>query len=91
MLVNNSTSLEEEYTAILSAEIAKEIDSEILFSLLCHSGWHTCEIDPRKHTSLDAVVQWCNQYAGEKAWAKTGNRFAFKDARVATMFRIHWS
>lgn len=83
--------LEEEYAAIISAEIAKEIDAEILFNLFCHSGWHTCEIDPWKHNSQAGVVQWCKQYAGEKAWAKTGNQFAFKDARVATMFRIRWA
>jgi hypothetical protein len=83
--------LEEEILQKLSSQIAEEIDSEILFNLFCQNGWHTCEIDPWKHNSLTAVVKWCKQYAGEKAWTKTGNQFAFKDARVATMFRIHWS
>ena len=83
--------LEEEIAQELSRQIAKEIDAEILFSLFCQSGWHTCQIDPWKHNSQTTVIQWCKQYAGKNGWAKAGNQFAFKDARVATMFRIHWS
>lgn len=83
--------LEEEIAQALAWQISEEIDAEILFNIFCESGWHTCQIDPWKHNSMSAVARWCMQYAGDQAWAKTGNQYAFKDARVATMFRIHWS
>lgn len=83
--------LEEEIAQELARQISAEIDAEILFNIFCQGGWHVCQIDPWRHNSLTTVIQWCKQYAGEHGWAKAGNQYAFKDARVATMFRLRWS
>jgi hypothetical protein len=74
-----------------TAEIAKDIDNGILADLYKQDGWDECVIDPWKHGSQSTVEMWCEQAAGEFAWFQAGNRFLFKDPRVATMFRIKWS
>jgi hypothetical protein len=74
-----------------SLEIAKDIDNGILADLYKQDGWDECVIDPWKHPYQSIVEMWCEQAAGEFAWFQAGNRFLFKDPRVATMFRIKWS
>lgn len=93
-------SLEEDFAQILSEEIAKEIDKEILETLMIDvlrsEGWVETKINPAFGTAF-AKSDW---YTETAEWIHVNTRgdykllrgqWLFKDPKDATMFILKWS
>lgn len=79
--------IQDEYAQILSEEIAKEIDFEILADMFVQSGWTEINFTPSgRYFEIDA---WCKENtAGVHGY---GSRWLFKDEKDITMFILRWS
>ena len=82
------TSLEDELAAILSEQIQKEIDADIIWQAVEQYKW-PCEI-PFLH--YNAVKSWLDKYYtnGEDYVYRSG-RLYFKEQKVYTWFILRWS
>ena len=94
--------LEEEFASILSEEIAREIDKEILDTLildvLTSEGWVQTKINPA--FGLYSVHNNSSWYAETAEWVHinaTGDykllkgQWLFEEPKDATMFILKWS
>jgi hypothetical protein len=94
--------LEEEFASILSAEIAREIDKEILDTLmidvLTSEGWIHTKINPAFDNNT--AMYRSTWYAETAEWVHlnaTGDykmlrgQWLFKEPKDATMFILRWS
>ena len=88
-------SLEEDYAAVLSAVIAKEIDSEILWGRCvvdCASkGWHSVNITrfTDNYHAID-ITTWIEDNVKGKHH-RNGRYFIFEDSKDAAWFLLRWS
>lgn len=82
--------IEGELVEQLSNEIAKEIDAEILMSLLLSCGWHRIKLD-RFEDNRQAVdiSNWCLDNVKGK-WQHSGSTFIFEQQKDATWFALNW-
>jgi hypothetical protein len=96
--------LEEEYAGILSAEIAREIDKEIIDTLmidvLTSEGWIQTRVDPafedmgmlsgRFEEWSTKTAEWVHKNAtGDYKLLK--GQWLFKEPKDATMFILRWA
>ena len=94
--------LEEKFASILSAEIAREIDKEILDTLmidvLTSEGWIQTKINPAFDNNT--AMYRSTWYAETAEWVHlnaTGDykmlrgQWLFKEPKDATMFILRWS
>lgn len=74
-----------ELADIFAAELQKEIDNEILFSILESTGWikiSIAEPDP-------SIKDWCDEYMKDQV-RNNGLQYYFKDEKDATLFAMRW-
>ena len=94
--------LEEKFASILSAEIAREIDKEILDTLmidvLTSEGWIQTKINPAfdnntamyRSTWYAETAEWIHVNAiGDYKMLR--GQWLFKEPKDATMFILRWS
>ena len=82
--------LEDEIASALSKEIAKEIDFEVLSSMLVELGWHRIKLDrflSREH-SVD-VIEWCALNINYP-YERCGTTFVFENEGDAVNFSLKW-
>ena len=78
--------LEEKLAAILSKEIAQEIDNEILVDIMVANGYKKVKWDKIVNASMAA---WCMENCiGE--WDQRNVYFLFKDTNDAALFTLRW-
>ena len=78
--------LEEQLAAILSKEIAQEIDNEILVDIMVAGGYK--KVKWNKLTSA-SMAAWCMENCtGE--WDQRSVYFLFKDPNDAALFTLRW-
>lgn len=94
--------LEEKFASILSAEIAREIDKEILDTLmidvLTSEGWIQTKINPAfdnntamyRSTWYAETAEWIHVNATGDYKMLRG-QWLFKEPKDATMFILRWS
>lgn len=93
--------LEEDITQSLADEIAREIDKEILDTLmidiLVDEGWTATKLNPAFGKSIVPHVDW---YIETAEWVHLNaqgdykllrGQWLFKDPKDATMFILRWS
>lgn len=83
-------SIEEEITKTLSAEIAAEIDFEVLADILCWSGWTRVKRSPYV-TEKEAydIKQWIKHHC--KGQVKShGSTWVFENKKDASHFILRW-
>lgn len=74
-----------ELADLFAAELQKEIDNEILFSILESTGWikiSIAEPDP-------SIKEWCDEYMKVQV-RNNGLQYYFKDEKDATLFAMRW-
>lgn len=77
---------------IMADEIQKEIDFDILASLLVGCGWTRVELPPfdSRYHAVD-ISDWVDANCGQRAEFKQyGRTYVFKDAKDATAFALKW-
>lgn len=82
--------LEDEIASALSKEIAKEIDFEVLSSMLVNLGWHRIKLDRfqnREH-SVD-ILEWCALNTSYP-YEHFGSTFVFENEGDAVNFSLKW-
>ena len=96
--------LEEKYVSILSAEIAREIDKEILdilmIDVLTSEGWIQTRVNPafedmgmlsgRFEEWYTKTAEWIHKNATDDYKLLKG-QWLFKEPKDATMFILRWS
>lgn len=74
-----------ELADLFAAELQKEIDNDILFSILESTGWikiSIAEPDP-------SIKEWCDEYMKGQV-RNNGLQYYFKDEKDATLFALRW-
>lgn len=74
-----------ELADIFAAEIQKEIDNDILFSILESTGW--IKISIANHDP--SIKDWCDEYMKGQV-RNNGSQYYFKDEKDATLFALRW-
>lgn len=83
-------SLEDEFAKILSQEIAKEIDGEILFKIYKMYGWQQVTLETLESVKKSIDVQdWLHANCKSKFF-QNGRHFIFEDKNDALMFILSW-
>lgn len=74
-----------ELADIFAAELQKEIDNDILFSILEYTGWVKISIaEPDS-----SIKEWCDKYMKDQV-RNNGLQYCFKDEKDATLFALRW-
>ena len=81
--------LEEELTAALADEIAKEIDFEIVSSFLVDAGWTKVVLKPMTGETSKEIDLWLVHNCKDQHQT-CGLVWLFKDERDATWFKLRW-
>jgi hypothetical protein len=82
--------LEEEIANKMGNQIAREIDREMLWSMLEDIGWHRVML-PRfvdNHHAID-IGYWLEENC-KKAFERNGRDFLFEDSKDANWFMLRW-
>jgi len=83
-------SLEDEILNRASADLASEIDREVLWGMLKGIGWTRVMLDrlqDNKH-AVD-ITMWLEENV--KNYERNGRDFIFENSKDATMFILRWS
>lgn len=80
-----------ELALIAAAELQKEIDAEVLYSMLETSGWTSVQLTRFKdrYHSVD-VSEWANDNCVGKFY-HSSTRYIFENEKDAIMFTLKWS
>ena len=84
--------LVDEIEDIMADEIQKEIDFDILASMLVGCGWTRVDLPPfdSRYHAIDISI-WVEDNCGERAEFKQfGRTYVFKDPKDATAFALKW-
>ena len=82
--------LEEEMIEKASNAMAREIDREVLWSMLQSIGWHRVMI-PRFVDNNHAVdITYWLEATCNKAYERNGRDFLFEDSKDANWFVLRW-
>lgn len=81
--------LEDEIVNTMAAEIAKEIDFEIISSILIESGWTKVVLNPMTHETSKEIDLWLVHNCKDEHQT-LGLVWLFKDKRDATWFKMRW-
>jgi len=82
--------LEEEMIEKASNAMAREIDREMLWSILQGIGWHRVMI-PRFVDNNHAVdITYWLEATCNKAYERNGRDFLFEDSKDANWFALRW-
>lgn len=83
--------IEDEITNAMASEMQKEIDGEIMRSLLRESGWHEVVLQWIMTHEVGAEVDaWVASNSKEEYWNR-GLVWLFKSKRDAVWFSLRWS
>lgn len=85
-----AVSLEDELAKVMSAEIAKEIDNQILFEMYKMHGWQQVVLDSlmNRKRSID-IIEWLEQNCKGK-YFQNGRSFVFENDKDALVFILTW-
>jgi len=78
--------LEEELAAILSSEIAREIDNEVMVEMMVAAGYKKVKWTKLVNASMAA---WCMENCAGH-WDQRGTYFLFRDSNDAALFTLRW-
>ncbi len=82
--------LEDQIADRMAKEISKEIDFNILSSMLCELGWTKVVLKPMTWEQGSAVDDWVSRHV--RGHVETmGLVWLFEDSKDATMFILKWS
>ena len=83
--------LEDELARVMSEEIAKEIDSEVLFGVYKELGWQAVVLDSlgSRKRSID-ILEWCAIHCNGH-YHNSGRKFVFEDSKDALLFILAWN
>jgi hypothetical protein len=82
--------LEEEMIEQAGTEMAREIDREVLWSMLQGIGWHRVML-PRfvdNHHAID-ITNWLEANC-KNAYERSGRDFLFESQKDANWFKLRW-
>ena len=82
--------LEQEIINKAGNDLSREIDREVLWSMLQGIGWHRVML-PRlvdNHHAID-ITYWLEENC-KKAVERNGRDFIFEDSKDANWFRLRW-
>lgn len=72
------------------AELAREIDREVLWGMLVGIGWHRVMIDRLQDNNHAVdITHWLVEHC-IGAYERNGRDFIFEDSKDATMFIMKW-
>jgi hypothetical protein len=82
--------LEEEMIEKAGAEMAREIDREVLWGMLQGIGWTRVMIDRlQDNTHAVDITYWLEENI-KNPFERNGRDFLFEDSKDATMFILRW-
>ena len=82
--------LEEQIAQDLGCEITKEIDTDVLWTLMGHLGWVRVVLSrlTDNNHAID-ITLWLEQNCQYK-YQRNGREFIFEDPREASLFSLRW-
>lgn len=84
-----TTLIENEIAETLAKEIAREIDFEVMSSILLEDGWSKVVLKPMVQETSSAIDQWLLTHC-PKDCMHMGLVFLFKEQKVANWFALTW-
>lgn len=81
--------LQEQIVNDLGEKISKEIDFEILCSMLCQLGWSKIILSPMDMETSKAIDEWTESNI-KGAFETMGLVWIFEDSRDANWFAMKW-
>ncbi len=82
--------LEDQIAERMASELAKEMDFQILASMLCELGWTRVVLKPMTWEEGNVVDEWVsNNVKGH--FETMGLVWLFESSKDATMFILKWS
>jgi hypothetical protein len=82
--------LQDQLAERMASEIAKEIDFEVLASMLCELGWTRVVLKPMTWEQGAAIDDWVSNYIS-RPFETMGLVWLFESSKDATMFILKWS
>ncbi len=83
--------LEEEMMKVLAAEIAAELDFEVMSQVMIKSGWHKVVLDRFKNNNHAIDMKyWAEEYC-KFGHFNHGTTFVFEDKGDAVNFTMKWA
>jgi hypothetical protein len=82
--------LQDQLAERMASEIAKEIDFEVLASMLCELGWTRVVLKPMTWEQGAAIDDWVSNYISGP-FETMGLVWLFESSKDATMFILKWS
>mgnify|MGYP006277333851 CR=1 FL=1 len=82
--------LEDEISKTLASEIQREIDNNVLFTMLMELGWHKVQISrfiDNKH-AVD-ITYWLKENI-RRPYERNGSVFVFQEEKDANWFKLRW-
>ena len=85
---------EKEISDVLAKEITKEIDQEIMMSILLEQGWTEVIIQPGSDFDINQtwidIEMWCDKNLKSK-YSGWGKSWVFESKEDATFFALKWA
>lgn len=81
--------LEEEIINRAASQMSKQIDFEVLSSMLCQSGWTKIILKPMSTETSDEIDAWTSKIKGE--FRNMGLVWIFEDPYDAVNFTLKWA
>lgn len=88
--MGNAECLSSQLSEVLSDELQREIDAEVLMDILKESGWYYIKLNrfnSREH-AID-IIDWLDENQIRDTY-NHGSRFMFKHQQDAIMFSLRW-
>lgn len=90
LLTDRSGTLEEDLMTKASMQMQKEMDAEILRTMLKEIGWHEVVLYPMTHEQGREIDEWIRTtIKGRNCWAH-GLVWMFEQEQDAMWFKVRW-
>ena len=89
LLTDRSGELHEQILAEKAAELANEMDAQILMEMLMDLGWHQVVLYPMEMEISYEIDQWIENNVKGRLWNR-GIVWMFENDRDAMWFKLKW-
>ena len=81
--------LEEEIAESIAKDMARQIDDDIMSSMLVEIGWIPVEFHFKDNNHSNDVTFWLLEHCKSK-WRRIGQTYLFEDRKEAEWFILRW-